>query len=81
MGISRPTLIKLLQGGEIPFERPGAGRHRRVRLQDIIGYQRRRKVERRATLAALTADAATDGLYSGEPTYADALKAARKKRG
>ena len=74
-------MIKSLQGGEIQFERPGADRQRLVRLQDSIGYQMRLNVERRETLAALPADAATDGLYGGESTYADVLKAARKKRG
>ncbi|MFV0452665.1 MAG: excisionase family DNA-binding protein, partial [Propioniciclava sp.] len=30
LGISRPTLVKLLEQGEIAYERPAAGRHRRV---------------------------------------------------
>jgi len=36
LGISRPTLVKLLERGEIHFERPAGGRHRRVRLTDVI---------------------------------------------
>jgi excisionase family DNA binding protein len=48
LGISRPTLVKLLETGEIPFEQPG--RHRRVRLADVLAYRERASVERRAAL-------------------------------
>lgn len=48
LGVSRPTLVKLLEEGAIAFERPN--RHRRVRLQDLIDFQHRRRVERRAAL-------------------------------
>jgi len=43
LGISRPTLVKLLGQGEISYERPAAGRHRRVRLNDVLDYQRRKR--------------------------------------
>jgi len=43
LGISRPTLVKLLDQGEISYERPAAGRHRRVRLNDVLDYQRRKR--------------------------------------
>ena len=48
LGISRPTLVKLLESGEIPFEQPG--RHRRVRLVDVLAYRERASDERRAAL-------------------------------
>lgn len=48
LGISRPTLVKLLEEGEIPFEQPG--RHRRVRLVDVLDYRERRSVRRRESL-------------------------------
>ncbi|HQZ34285.1 MAG TPA: helix-turn-helix domain-containing protein [Ilumatobacteraceae bacterium] len=48
LGISRPTLVKLLESGEIPFEQPG--RHRRVRLADVLTYRERSSVDRRAAL-------------------------------
>lgn len=48
LGISRPTLVKLLEAGSIPFER--RGRHRRVTLRDLVEYQDRFRVERREAL-------------------------------
>jgi excisionase family DNA binding protein len=47
IGASRPTLILLLESGEIAFDKPG--RHRRVRLADLLAYQQR-SCRRRATL-------------------------------
>ena len=46
--MSRPTLVKLLEAGEIPYEQPG--RHRRVRLVDVLAYRERASRERRAAL-------------------------------
>lgn len=37
LGVPRPTLVRLLEDGDIPFEL--RGRHRRVILADIIAYQ------------------------------------------
>ncbi|WP_130865875.1 helix-turn-helix domain-containing protein [Acidipropionibacterium timonense] len=63
LGISRPTLVKLLEQGRIAFQRPGAGRHRRVRLVDLLDYRAEASTERRATLDALTSEAMELGLY------------------
>jgi excisionase family DNA binding protein len=78
LGISRPTLIKLLETGEIPFETPG--RHRRIRLVDLLAYQSDRRTDRRDTLRQLTQDAQDLGLLD-EPgdIYDVALGEARKK--
>lgn len=81
VGISRPTLIKLLESGEIDFERPGASRHRRVRLLDVLDYQQRKRAQRRAELDALTREAAEAGLYETDADYTAALKNARKRKG
>lgn len=79
LGISRPTLIKLLEENEIPYEQPG--RHRRVRLSDVLAYRQRRRQERRARLADMTRQAVEDGLYEvSAEDYAAALKKARGKR-
>ncbi len=80
LGISRPTLVKLLESGEIPFTKPGAGRHRRVRLQDLIDHQHRRRTERREALDELTREAAGSGHYESDVDYTEALKTARKQR-
>jgi excisionase family DNA binding protein len=79
LGVSRPTLVKLLEDGAIPFEKPN--RHRRVRLQDLIDFQERRRSERRAALNELTEEASEAGIYDGSPDdYAAALKSARHRR-
>lgn len=79
LGVSRPTLVKLLESGAIPYEQPG--RHRRVRLADLLAYREARRSERRATLDRMTEDAGKAGIYEGSPDdYAMALTAARKRR-
>lgn len=38
LGVSRPTLVRLLERGEIAYDQPGS--HRRVSLRDVVTYQR-----------------------------------------
>lgn len=80
LGISRPTLVKLLEQGEIPFERPTSGRHRRVLLNEVLDYQRRKRAQRRVTLDELTEQAVAAELYDEVPDYTEALRVARKRR-
>jgi excisionase family DNA binding protein len=68
LGVSRPTLVRLLESGEIPFDKPS--RHRRVRLADLLAYQERSRRRRATLLDQMVADAEEAGLYelpSGAP--------------
>lgn len=65
LGVSRPTLVKLLEADVIPHTRPG--RHRRVRLSDVLGYQHRQQLERDAALDELAAISDEAGLYDQHP--------------
>jgi excisionase family DNA binding protein len=61
LNISRPTLVRLLTDGEVPYAM--RGRHRRVMLRDILEYRDRARRERRQTLDRMAAEAEDDGLY------------------
>ena len=78
LGISRPTLVKLLEEGKIPYDQPG--RHRRILFSDLLSYLERQREDRRAALDRMTEDASEAGLYGGRAEdYAAALKKARKR--
>jgi excisionase family DNA binding protein len=61
LGISRPTLVRLLTEGEIPHSM--RGRHRRVLLADVLTYRERARRERRRTLDDMAASGEEAGLY------------------
>lgn len=67
LGISRPTLVKLLENNELAFERTAGGRHRRIRLEDVIEYQSNKRKSQRNILDALTAESYEAGLYEDVP--------------
>lgn len=71
LGVSRPTVIKLLNEGLMPFERNGT--HRRILLQDLLSYRERRRREQYAALEA-TAD------LGDERDYAETLERLRETR-
>ncbi|REF29932.1 helix-turn-helix domain-containing protein [Calidifontibacter indicus] len=68
LGISRPTLVRIIDRGDLEAVKPG--RHRYVALQDLIAYQERVAVQRRKSLDEMARDAESAGLYDlldGQP--------------
>jgi excisionase family DNA binding protein len=63
LGVSRPFLIKLLDQGQIPFTK--TGKHRRIKLQDVLEYEERRDREAREVLTLLAREAQEEGDYFG----------------
>ena len=61
LGCSRPHLIKLLESGEIPFNK--IGKHRRIRYSDVIEYKKKTKAEQRRLLAEIMKADEESGLY------------------
>lgn len=74
LGVSRPTVIKLLNEGKIPFERIGT--HRRIMLNDLLEYRQQRREEQYAFLAATSTSLAEEDTSLDE-ALAD-LKEARR---
>lgn len=54
LGVSRPTLIKILDSGGIDYQQINT--HRRLRLSDVLAYRDRRRTEQYAALAATSID-------------------------
>jgi excisionase family DNA binding protein len=61
LGISRPTLVRLLEAGDLPYEQ--RGRHRRVVLADLLRYQEEMRRERRQSLDRMAREGQAAGIY------------------
>jgi excisionase family DNA binding protein len=61
LGVSRPTLISLLDKGSIRSHRVGT--HRRVALQDVLAYRRQRISEQRDAYEALITEQDDLGIF------------------
>jgi len=55
LNVSRPFLIKLLEDGSIPHRK--VGKHRRVRMEDVMSYKAAIDNDREAVLDELAAEA------------------------
>ena len=78
LGVSRPTLVKLLEDGAIPFDQPN--RHRRVRLHDVLDFRTRRHAAQRAALDQLTEETSALGLYEHSAAdYTATIESARRR--
>ena len=55
LGVSRPTLIGLLEEGQVPFHKVGT--HRRVKLEDLERFTLDTREKCRAVLHELVAQA------------------------
>ncbi|MFJ1510818.1 helix-turn-helix domain-containing protein [Cellulosimicrobium funkei] len=51
LGVSRPTVMKLIREGEIPATKVGT--HSRLRTGDVLGFKARREASRAASFAEL----------------------------
>jgi excisionase family DNA binding protein len=61
LGVSRPTLISLLEKGEIASHKVGT--HRRVALTDVLAYRRQRIAQQRQAYEAMMAEQDALGIY------------------
>ena len=59
--ISRPTLLKKLDSGEIPFHYVGS--HRRIKVADVLAYRRRQKERAQAAIKQMRDEADELGVY------------------
>lgn len=48
LGVSRTHIVRLLDKGEMAFDKPGV--HRRIPVEEVIAYRERRRTERRTGL-------------------------------
>jgi excisionase family DNA binding protein len=62
LNVSRQYLVRLLDGGKLPFTK--TGKHRRVRIEDVLAFKEKRDTDRKSALDALTELSEEVGGYS-----------------
>lgn len=60
LNVSRPHVVKLSEEGKIPFHK--VGRHRRIKLKDLLAYKKKYKKQQRKALDELTRISRQEGL-------------------
>ena len=61
LSVSRPYVIKLLEEGEIPYRL--IGKHRRIRLEDVLDFDAKSKAQSSAAMDEIVALSQELGLY------------------
>ncbi|NBB81195.1 MAG: excisionase family DNA-binding protein [Verrucomicrobia bacterium] len=64
LNVSRPFLIRLLEDKRIPFRK--VGKHRRIRMEDVMAYKAAIDQERQAVLDQLAAEAQQQDMGYGD---------------
>ena len=75
IGVSRPTLVKVIESGELPCER--VSNRRMVLLEDVLNYQQRRREQQ---LAAISATSSSLDDEPDEERLQELLREARATR-
>ena len=65
LNVSRPFLIKLLDEQKIPHRK--VGKHRRIRMEDVMAYKASVDAERQSVLDELAAEAQEQEMGYGNP--------------
>lgn len=61
LGVSRPTVVRLVDSGKLPARRVGT--HRRLALRDVLTYREESAQRRREALDQMAREAEELGLY------------------
>jgi len=64
LNVSRQYLVRLLDEGRIPFRK--TGKHRRLRIEDVLAFKEKRDKDRRAGLRELSQMTQEFGGYDAE---------------
>jgi excisionase family DNA binding protein len=62
LNVSRQYLVRLLDAGKLPYTK--TGKHRRVRIEDVLAFKDKRGKDRKAALGKLTELSQEFGGYS-----------------
>jgi excisionase family DNA binding protein len=61
LGVSRPTLVRMLEDGKLPYTQPG--RHRRILLRDVLKFLAHRREQRHHALDELIQENLREDAY------------------
>ncbi len=79
LGVSRPTVVKYLDGGEIAHTRIGS--HRRVLLSDVLAFRESRRTKQYDAIAATSSTLGDDdGFEETSATLREARKVVAARR-